>query len=64
MTFTIHDKGLTNISGFYDPIGVAFDSSNGYVYVANSFNNSVSVINGATNTVITNISGFDGSMLS
>ncbi|MGC8630797.1 MAG: YncE family protein, partial [Thermoplasmata archaeon] len=31
------------------------DSSNGYVYVTNSNSNSVSVINGATNKVIANI---------
>ncbi|MFG1556163.1 MAG: YncE family protein [Thermoplasmataceae archaeon] len=38
------------------PNQAAFDSSNGYVYVTNFNTNSVSVINGATNTVIANIS--------
>jgi len=37
------------------PLGVAYDSSNGYVYVANSNSSTVSVINGATNKVIANI---------
>ena len=38
------------------PYQAAFDSSNGYVYVTNSGSNNVSVINGATNTVIDTIS--------
>ena len=38
-----------------NPVGVTFDSSNGYVYVANDRSNSVSVINGTTNTVIDTI---------
>jgi YVTN family beta-propeller protein len=37
------------------PAGVAYDSSNGYVYVANAGSKSVSVISGATNKVIANI---------
>src|SRR5579885_2782753 len=44
----------TTFNGVF-PIGVAFDSSNGYVYVANPNSGSVSVINGATNTVIASI---------
>ncbi len=34
------------------PSGMAFDPSNGYLYVANSGSNTVSVINTATNTVV------------
>ncbi|MEM0133652.1 MAG: YncE family protein [Thermoplasmatales archaeon] len=37
------------------PVDVAFDSSNGYVYVANSGSNNVSVIKGSTNSVIDTI---------
>ena len=37
------------------PAGVAYDSSNGSVYVANSGSNNVLVISGATNKVIVNI---------
>ena len=49
------NKIIANISVGLDPIGVAVDTSNGYVYVTNSGSNNVSVINGATNTVIANI---------
>jgi YVTN family beta-propeller protein len=35
--------------------GAAFDSANGYIYVANDNSNNVSVINGATNKVIASI---------
>jgi len=38
-----------------NPVGVTYDPSNGYVYVANAGSNSVSVINGTTNTVIGSI---------
>jgi len=37
------------------PEGLAYDPSNGYIYVANSWSNTVSVINGANNTVIASI---------
>jgi YVTN family beta-propeller protein len=37
------------------PFGVAFDSSNGYVYVTNDGSGNVSVINGSTNKVVTSI---------
>ena len=37
------------------PIGVAFDSANGDIYVTNHSSNSVSVINGTTNTVVATI---------
>jgi len=36
-------------------VGVAYDPSNGYVYVANYGSNNVSVINGSTNKVIASI---------
>ena len=34
------------------PNGIAYDPSNGYLYVANFNSNNVTVINGATNTVV------------
>ena len=37
------------------PLGVAYDSGNGLVYVANSYSNSVSVISGTTNTVVATV---------
>jgi len=37
------------------PEEVAYDPSNGYLYVANWYSDTVLVINGATNTVIANI---------
>ena len=46
---------IANISVGLGPTGVAYDSSNGYVYVTNYYSNNVSVINGATNTVIASI---------
>jgi YVTN family beta-propeller protein len=39
-----------------EPAGVAYDPSNGYIYVTNYGSDTVSVINGATNTVIATIS--------
>ena len=41
-------------------MGVAYDPSNGYIYVADSGSDSVSVINGATNTVIATITVGNG----
>jgi len=38
-----------------DPWGIAYDPSNGYIYVADVGSNTVSVINSATNTVIATI---------
>jgi len=43
---------IANISVGSNPGGIAYDSSNGNVYVTNFNSNSVSVINGATNKVI------------
>ncbi|MGC9074068.1 MAG: YncE family protein, partial [Caldisericum sp.] len=58
-TLVLSNNSLINgnfvtLQGLY-PIGAAFDSFNGYVYVTNALSDSVSVINGATNTVIANI---------
>ena len=47
---------IASISVGSEPVGVAYDSSNRYVYVANENSSSVSVINGTTNTVIASIS--------
>ena len=47
--------GIQGTRSFLRPYGVTFDSSNGYVYVTNEGSNTVSVINGATNSVIKNI---------
>jgi YVTN family beta-propeller protein len=47
---------IKNITVGWDPLGVVYDSANGYVYVANSQSNNVTVINGQTNSVIANIS--------
>ncbi|MEM4058114.1 MAG: YncE family protein, partial [Thermoplasmata archaeon] len=52
---TLINGNYVNISNGLEPVGVAFDSSNGYVYVTNSNSSDVSVINGATNTVIQTI---------
>jgi YVTN family beta-propeller protein len=37
------------------PIGIAFNPDNGFMYVANSGSNTVSVINPVTNTVVATI---------
>jgi len=46
---------FTGISVGFGPVGVAFDSLNGYIYVTNAGSNNVSVINGATNTILPDI---------
>jgi len=46
---------IANIAVGIEPLAVAYDLSNGYVYVANFYSNNVSVINGSTNTVIASI---------
>jgi YVTN family beta-propeller protein len=46
---------IANISVGLWPVAVAYDPSNGYVYVANAWSNNVSVINGGTNKVIASI---------
>lgn len=43
---------VANISsGFFSPQGIAYDSSNGLIYVANSYSNNLSIINPSTNRV-------------
>jgi len=44
-----------NVGGSGGPTGIAYDPSNGYIYVANFDSGTVSVINGANNSVIANI---------
>jgi YVTN family beta-propeller protein len=46
---------IANISVGSGPEGIAYDPSNGYIYVANFWSHNVSVINGATNKVIASI---------
>ena len=53
---TLINGNSVNTFNDMHPAGVAFDPANGYIYVANSNSNTVSVINGATNNVIANIS--------
>ena len=48
-------KVITNITVGLAPDWVAYDPSNGYIYVANYGSDTVSVINGANNTVIATI---------
>ena len=43
-------------SGFFSPAGIAYDSDNGNVYVANRGSDTISVINGSTNLLIDEIS--------
>jgi YVTN family beta-propeller protein len=52
---TLINGNFVNTFNGISPYGVAFDSSNGDVYVTNFYSDSVSVINGATNTVIAGI---------
>jgi YVTN family beta-propeller protein len=49
------NKVIANIAVGLYPYGVAYDPSNGYVYVTNEGSNNVSVINVSTNKVIANI---------
>ena len=43
-------------SSFFSPAGIAYDSDNGNVYVANRGSDTISVINGSTNSLIDEIS--------
>ncbi len=52
---TLLNGNVPNVRNGLDPIGLVFDSANGYIYVSNDGSNTVSVINGTTNTVIDNI---------
>ncbi len=51
----VNGNFVNNAGNGIGPSGVAYDSSNGYLYVTNLNSNSVSVINGASNTVIDTI---------
>ncbi|MFP3257695.1 MAG: YncE family protein, partial [Candidatus Nanopusillus acidilobi] len=42
-------------------LGMAYDPQNGYIYVTNEYSNNITVINGATNSIITNIALPSGS---
>jgi YVTN family beta-propeller protein len=46
------DSVIATITVGKNPVISAFDSSNGYVYVPNQADNTVSVTNGVTNTVV------------
>ncbi|MHB1492109.1 MAG: hypothetical protein ACYCSG_07025 [Thermoplasmataceae archaeon] len=48
-------KVLYTINVSKDPGRVAYDDSNGYIYVVNACSNTTSVINGTTNKVVQNI---------
>ena len=52
---SVTDKVIQNITVGGYPIAVAFDSLNGYLYVANVISDNVSVINGSTNKIIQSI---------
>jgi YVTN family beta-propeller protein len=52
------DSVIKTITVGIGPYGDLFDPNNGHIYVANLFSNSVSVIDGSTNTVIATITGF------
>jgi YVTN family beta-propeller protein len=49
------DSVIKTITVGTGPYGDLFDPDNGYIYVANVFSNSVSVIDGSTNTVIATV---------
>jgi YVTN family beta-propeller protein len=48
------DSVIATITVGRFPLGIAFDSANGNLYVANDFDNTVSVISGQTNTIVGN----------
>jgi YVTN family beta-propeller protein len=50
---TLINGNFVNTHNAMEPFGIAYDSSNGYIYVTNGGSDSVSVINGTT--VIANI---------
>jgi len=52
---TLINGNFVNKSNALGPIGIAYDPSNGYLYVTDSGSGTVSVIDGANNTVIANI---------
>ena len=52
---TLINGNFVNTHNALGPLGIAYDPSNGYIYVTNFFSDTVSVINGKTNTIIANI---------
>jgi len=52
---TLVNGNFVNTGNALGPVGVAYDPSNGYIYVTNDDSDTVSVINGATNKVIATI---------
>src|ERR687891_420492 len=45
----------TNVPVGMSPFGIAYNSENGYVYVANFYSNSISVVDGFTNDLVMTI---------
>ncbi len=52
---SLADSVTSTVTVGTNPEGVAFDSTNGYIYVANSGSGTVSVIDGSTNAVVANV---------
>ena len=52
---TLINGNFVNTGNAQCPWGIAYDPSNGYIYVTDAGSDTVSVINGATNTVIATI---------
>ncbi|MGD0146879.1 MAG: YVTN family beta-propeller repeat-containing protein, partial [Nitrososphaerales archaeon] len=52
---SLADSVTSTVSVGTNPEGVALDPTNGYLYVANFGSGTVSVIDGSTNTVVTNV---------
>jgi len=52
---TIPSQAVMHIPVGNSPYQMAYDPQNNYIYVANSWSNNVSIINGLTNTVVGNI---------
>ena len=52
---TLINGNFVITSNATEPWGIAYDPSNGYIYVADTGSNTVSVIDGANNTVIATI---------
>ena len=46
---------VTNVSVGMSPFGIAYNPENGYVYVANFYSNSISVLDGFTNSLVLTI---------
>jgi YVTN family beta-propeller protein len=54
VTFTTREE--SGGYGFFSPAGIAYNSDNGNLYVANRGSDTISVINGSTNSIIDEIS--------